>query len=158
LDAQRSDENEQFQQPQGGLDFSYQPPSMHFRSFSHDSHLNQYNIPPTSHGLSNFSSMQRATPPNEIEEDVPIPAVTASSDDSPESDGTQSYPEESQPAYAHQSTYSEMSVNPALGVAPTPEIKDDMTSLLQSDSLRKDFMPQPSMMDPALMNQNWGYQ
>jgi len=132
---------------------------MHFRSFSHDGHLNHYNIPPTSHGLSNYSSIHRATPPNEVEEDVPIPAVTATSDNSPaDTDGSHSYHEESQPAYAHQATYSDMSVNPALGVAPAPEMKDDMTSLLQSDSLRKDFMPQPSVMDPALMNQNWSYQ
>jgi len=103
--------------------------------------------------------MHRATPPNEVEEDVPIPPVTATSDDSPtDTDGSHSYHEESQPAYAHQSTYPDMSVNPALGVAPTPEMKDDMTSLLQSDSLRKDFIPQPSVMDPTLMNQNWGYQ
>jgi hypothetical protein len=154
LDAHRSDEGEQYQQ----VEFSYQPPSMHFRSFSHDSHLNHYNLPPTSHHSSNFSSMHRATPPIEVEEDVPLPAVTGSSDNSPtDTDGSHSYHEESQPAYAHQS-YTDMSVNPALGVAPTPEMKDDMTSLLQADSLRKDYMPQPSMMDPAMMNQGWGYQ
>src|SRR5437667_2673974 len=79
LDPQRSDENQNEEQFRYGdisqsIGPEYQYPSQtlhhsHFRSFSHDGHLNHYGITPTSNSINNFNSIQRSTPPNEGEED-----------------------------------------------------------------------------------------
>src|SRR5438105_722698 len=111
----------------------------HFRSFSHEGHLNHYTIP-TSHGLSNLNGIHPATPPNEVEEnnsheDGPSPVDT---------DGSHSYHEEVQPGYVHQ-TFNTLTE------------PNDITKMgiMMNDPLRRDFS---SMMDPSLMNQTWTYQ
>ena len=122
----------------------------HFRSFSHDGHLNSYGITPTSHSISNFN---RATPPNEVEENPP---QVAEVDHSPtDSDGSHSYHEEAPPSYAHQTDYGGMSVGSTS--LTNGELKNEIT-MIQTDSLRKDYLTHPPLMEPSMMNQGWGYQ
>lgn len=171
LDPQRSDVNQHSDQfrysnnsdadheTQNGYVYPPQQslPHNHFRSFSHDGHLNHYALGPTSHGVNHLNGLHRATPPNEVEEDPQRLADNSPSD----SDGSHSYHDEAPPSYAHQSNYSGMSVGTAtLGVPTNGEImttpKDEIS--MQGDSLQKDYMPHPQMMDPSMMNQGWSYQ
>jgi len=113
----------------------------HFRSFSHDGHLNQYTMP-TSHGLNTLNGIHPATPPNEVEEnnshkDGPSPVDT---------DESHSYHGDVQSSYIHQ-TYHTLT---------DPAAAADITKMgmMLNDPLRKDY----SMMDTSLMNQTWTYQ
>jgi hypothetical protein len=134
----------------------------HFRSFSHDGHLNQYTIPPTSHNVTNFNTIAQATPPNEVEEHHHV----GDDDNSPsDSDGSHSYHEDVPPNYAPQS-YHGMSVNNAtlgdttLGVNTNVEIlagpKAGIT-MIQPDALSKDYLAHPQVMDQSLIGQEWEY-
>ena len=123
----------------------------HFRSFSHDGHLNSYGVTPTSHSISDFNSVNRATPPNEVEEG---PSQGAEDDHSPtDSDGSHSYQEEAPPSYAHQTNYHGMLVGDAT-LTTNGEMKNGIT-MIQADPLRKDYLTHPPIMDPS---QGWGYQ
>lgn len=160
LDGQRPDESDQFryEHQSNGTEFPYpqQQPlhHSHFRSFSHDGHLNHYGITPTSNGL-NFNNVNRSTPPNEVEEDS---HQTADDDNSPtDSDGSHSYHEDAPPSYAHQTNYHGMPVgNTTLGLTSNGDIKNGIT-MMQPDPLRKNFLSHTQMMDPSMMNQGWEY-
>jgi hypothetical protein len=163
-EEQRSDESQHGdhfryadQSQSSGTEYSYPVPQSlhqaHFRSFSHDGHLNSYGITPTSHGISNFNNVNRATPPNEVEED---PSQNAEDHSPTDSDGSHSYHEEAPPSYAHQTNYHGMSVGNTT-VTTNGEVKNGIT-MVQADPLRKDYLTHPSIMDPSIMNQGWGYQ
>ena len=156
-DHQRSDEGEHLFQnnnQSNGMEFQHQSLHQHnhFRSFSHDGHLNHYTVGPTSHGMTNYGGMVRATPPNEVEEDHP--QVVGTDGPSPsDSDGSHSFHDEA--SYAHQSS-NYMSVgNTPLGVTTNGEMIKNGMNLMQSDPLRKDYS---QIMDPSLMNPSWSFQ
>jgi hypothetical protein len=160
-DHQRSDEGEhlfqnhnQNNQP-NGTEFQHQSlhSHNHFRSFSHDGHLNHYTVGPISHGMTHYGGIGRATPPNEVEEDH-HPQVVGTDGPSPsDSDGSHSFHDEA--SYAHQST-NYMSVGGApLGVTPNGDMMKNGMAMMQSDPLRKDYS---QIMDPSLMNQSWSFQ
>lgn len=122
----------------------------HFRSFSHDGHLNHYNLAPTSHGLGSLGGLNGASPPAEVEE-----AAHVADDRSPaDTDGSHSYHDEVPPSYAHQPSYQEVPnpLSDELLTAP----KNPMVGI-QNDTLRKDYMTHSQMMDPSMMNSSWGF-
>jgi hypothetical protein len=156
LDGQRSDESEHFryatvEHQSNGTEFPYQPHQSlhhtHFRSFSHDGHLNHYGMTPTSNGV-NFNNMNRATPPNEVEEN---PHQTDENNSPNDSDGSHSYQEDAPSSYAHQTTYHGM----GNGALSNGDLKNGV--VLQTDQLQKEFLTHPQIMDPSLMNQGWEY-
>jgi hypothetical protein len=130
----------------------------HFRSFSHEGHLNHYTMAPTSHSLSNLHVMRHATPPNEIEED---PSHAGEDNSPPDTDSTNSYHEELPPNYAHQTTYHGIPVgNGSLNVSSNGDIitspKTEL-AMMETDPLRKHYLSHPQMMEPPMMDQGWGY-
>src|SRR5262245_56684412 len=71
----------------------------HFRSFSLDSHLNQYNLAPTSHGVVTLNNAPPNTPPNEADENQ---CRQGDSGPSPtDSDVSHSYHEDVPQPYPH---------------------------------------------------------
>lgn len=157
-DHHRSDEGEQLFQNQSqqshGQDFQHQSlhSHNHFRSFSHDGHLNHYTVGPTSHGMTNYGGMGRATPPNEVEEDHP--QVVGTDGPSPsDSDGSHSFHDEA--SYGHQSSnYMSVAQTP-LGVTTNGDMMKNGMAMMPTDALRKDYT---QIMDPSLMNPSWSFQ
>ena len=134
------------------------PPVNHYRSISLDGHLSHYSMAPTSHSLTDLAGIQPATPPNEMDEHQSAQVETGPSPT--ESDGSHSYHEDLAQNYSHQSSYQGVSPHAQLSVTPTGEIisNDKHDMIMQTDSLRKDFMNTTAMLDPALMSQGWTYQ
>jgi hypothetical protein len=133
-----------------------QPHNMHFRSFSHDGHLNHYTMAPTSH--MNINGMRAGTPPNEDEEDH---RNGGDNEHSPiDSDGSHSYHDEIPTSYVHQPSYQTMSsAQSALAVSSTGELvspKDAMT--IMHGDMQKDYINNQPLMDPSMMSEGWGYQ
>jgi hypothetical protein len=131
----------------------------HFRSFSLDSHLNQYNmVPTTSQNITTLSNTQPTPPPNETEENHSRPGDNGPSPT--DSDASHSYHDDVPQNYAHQVAYQGVSpghtnLSVASGDLASGE-KQTMT-MLQQDSLRKEYLTSTTMLDPSLMSQGWSY-
>ena len=130
-----------------------QPMQAHMRSFSHDSHFPHYSFAPS---LTTFS---QSIPPNEVDEETMTLPHPVSADNSPvTSDGSNSFTDESMPSYAHQPTYSTLntaSIGVNADLIPGPKHAMEM---MQSDNLRRDYLGDPQILDPTIMNQGWSYQ
>jgi hypothetical protein len=129
----------------------------HFRSFSHDGHLNHYNLAPTSHGLTNLNGIRPATPPNEVEEDLSHGVDDAHS--SIDSDGSHSYHDDVQSGYAHQQYHHDLSAGAShLGVTTNGDILQKNGMIMQPDPLQKEYLSHPPITNNSIMAQGWGYQ
>jgi hypothetical protein len=144
------DEKNQMQVP----DYSQHQHNMHshFRSFSHDGHLNHYTIPPTSQLTMN--GIRAGTPPNEDEEDISHPG---DDEQSPmDSDGTHSFHEEAAD-YVHQTNYHGIPTAPsALAVSSAEDfVNKNAMSIMHPDDVQKDYLNNAPMMDPSMITEGW---
>jgi hypothetical protein len=128
----------------------------HFRSFSHDGHLNHYNLAPTSHSITNLNGVHPATPPNEVEEDISHGVDDAHS--SIDSDGSHSYNGDISSGYVHQQYHGLSADTAHLEVAANGDMLEKNGLMMSSDQLQREYLSHPPITNTSIMAQGWGYQ